>query len=173
MRTYFIPTDSALPFLRPPPPFSDELAKVGVAAAILSQQNDCRAVVDRDLRTDDQPQPDFPGLHMRPHHAVNPIPVGQSQRRQAEANRFLHQLVRMARAFEKRKITFAPEGNVGGHRRKQSYKKIETEIETSGKTVNYLCGIDCNCRSCSLAKNSSARQAPSSAIAMSDWVSHI
>jgi hypothetical protein len=36
---------------------------------------------------------------VRPHHTVNPIQIGQRQRRQAEGKAY-HQLIRMARAFE-------------------------------------------------------------------------
>ena len=41
----------------------------------------------------------------------------EAQRRQTEPVRFIDQLVRMARAFEKRKVALAPERYVGRHRK--------------------------------------------------------
>src|SRR3990172_3301881 len=112
MPTDFFPTDGALPFLRTQATGRQEPAKIRVAAAVLSKQDDRRTVGHAHLRSDNKLQPHFPRLHMRPHGTVNAVTVRKRQRRHAEPMRFLYQLVGMARAFEKRKVALAPEGNV-------------------------------------------------------------
>ena len=116
MRANFIPTDSALPFLRAQPAFGDQPTQIRITAAILRQQNNRRTVVDRDLRTDDELEPDFARFHVRAHDAVDAVSIRQSQSRQSEPMGLLDQLIRMARAFKERKITLAPEGCVAGHK---------------------------------------------------------
>src|SRR6266545_3639159 len=116
MGANFIPTDSALPFLRAQPAFGDQPTQVGITAPILRQQNYRRTVVDCDLGTYDELEPDFARSYVRAHDTVHSVPIGQSNRGQTQPARLFHQLIRMARAFEERKITLAPEWCVAGHK---------------------------------------------------------
>ena len=116
MRANFIPTDSALPFLRAQPAFGDQPAQVRITAAILRQQNYRRTVVDRNLGTNNELEPNFARFHVRAHDAIDAVSIRQSQSRQSESMGLLDQLIRMARAFEERKITLAPEWHVAGHK---------------------------------------------------------
>jgi hypothetical protein len=60
------------------------------------------------------------GLGEGPHHAVDPVAIGQPQRRQPESLRRLDQLVGVARTLEKREVAAAPQRGVGGHEREAS-----------------------------------------------------
>src|SRR5580765_6229499 len=100
MGANFIPTDSALPFLRAQPAFGDQPTQVGIAAAILRQQNYRRTVVDCNLGTYDQLEPDFARFYVRAHDAIDAVSIRQSQSPQSESMGLLDQLIRMARAFE-------------------------------------------------------------------------
>ena len=68
-------------------------------------------------RTDNDFDAKLTHLHMCAHDSVDAIPIRQRERRHTQPIRFINQLIRMARVFEKRKITLAPKGDVGGHGR--------------------------------------------------------
>jgi hypothetical protein len=89
MGANFIPTDSALPFLRAQPAFGDQPTQIGITAAILRQQNYRRTVVDCDLGTYDELEPDLARSYVRAHDAVHTVSIRQGQSRQSESMGFL------------------------------------------------------------------------------------
>src|SRR6266542_423074 len=115
MGAYLVPRGDALAFFRAQSSFGDELASIRIPAAILREQNNRRSGVDCYIRTNDDLEPYFPRLHMRAHDTVDAVAVRERERGQAKPIGFIHELIGMARAFEKRKITLAPERNVERH----------------------------------------------------------
>src|SRR5258706_12629194 len=73
---------------------------------------------------------------MRAHNAVNAITIGQRQRRQTQPAGLVDQFIRMARAFEKRKVTLAPERYEEGHGQLRSRWRfgLESLVRFSAKT---------------------------------------
>ena len=69
--------------------------------------------VDRHLGADDQREAEPARSHMRAHHAMDAIPVGQGKRRQPEGVCLLDELVGTTRPFEKREVALAPQRDVG------------------------------------------------------------
>jgi hypothetical protein len=115
MRADFVPRDGTLAFLRSEPSFGDEPAQIRIPAAILREQNNRRSVINCYLGTNDELQPYFPRLYMGAHDTVDTVAVRERERGQAKPIGFIHELIGVARAFEERKITLAPERNVRGH----------------------------------------------------------
>ena len=66
----------------------------------------------RDLGAHEQMQTEFPSLDVRPDDPIDAVAVGQRQRPEPKSVGLFHQFVGMARAFEKREVTLAPEGGV-------------------------------------------------------------
>ena len=83
--------------------------EIGVAVAALRQQDQGRAVLDRDLGPGDQRHAELARLHMGLDQAVDPVAIRQGQTGEPERGGGLHQLLGMTRPFEKRKMTLAPE----------------------------------------------------------------
>ena len=121
------PGDARLPFRPPPAAGGDQPAEVGVAGPIRREQHaggklrrvtgrrDGRGVrcsVDGHLGADDQAHAQLLRLHVRPHHAVHAVAVGQGERLDPERMRLLDQLVGVTRPVEKREVAPAPERDV-------------------------------------------------------------
>ena len=60
--------------------------------------------VERELRTEHRGQADFARGFGEPHHAVEPVVIGERERGQPEPRRFFDQLFGMARTVEEREI---------------------------------------------------------------------
>ena len=112
MLTDLVPTDRAGSFGRSPPPPSDQLAQVGVAPAVLRQQDDTGLVFNRDFGADDQTNPQLPCLVVRTDDAVNPVDVGQGDGPQTQSMGRFNDFLRMTGAHQKREVALAPKGNV-------------------------------------------------------------
>ena len=107
-----VPRDGRFPLRRAQPPGRDQAAEVRVAAPVLSEKDEDRVVGQRDLGADDQMEAQLPGLHVRTNDPVDAVAIGKSQRPQSEAVGLCHQLVGMTRAFEERKVAFAPQRTI-------------------------------------------------------------
>ncbi|MNK94862.1 hypothetical protein D3C87_1150810 [compost metagenome] len=113
MRTDLLPAHSALALGRSQPSRREQAAEVGVALAILDEQNDPGAIVHCDLGADDKVQAHLLSTLVGPYDPIDSIPVRQSQRTEAKACGLVDQLLGVTRALEEGKVTFAPEGH--GH----------------------------------------------------------
>ncbi len=51
-------------------------------------------------------------LHVRTHHAIDPVTIGQSKRTKTKPMGFDHELFRMTRALEERVVALAPQRRV-------------------------------------------------------------
>jgi len=71
------PGDRRASFLRSKPASSHETAEVAVPLVVLGEQHDRGAVVDRDLRSDDEMKSDFQGFQVSLDDAVDSVPIGQ------------------------------------------------------------------------------------------------
>ena len=70
-------------------------------------------VADRHLGAEDQREAERARPHVRAHHAMDTVPVGQRERRQPECVCLLDQLVGVTRPFEEREVALAPQRDVG------------------------------------------------------------
>jgi hypothetical protein len=93
---------------------TDEAAQVGVAGQVLDQENKVVAFVQRHLRTYNRFDPLFFGRVAELHHAVQPVVVGEGERRHAQLPGSGHQIVRGRGPVEKREIAVAVKLNVHG-----------------------------------------------------------
>src|SRR5262249_878727 len=110
-----VPSDCAFAFFQAQTSTGQQPAKIRVAGPVGDQKNNHQTVIEANLRADQKLQPKLPRLHMGPYHAVNPIPVCNRESRETEPAGFIDKLFGMTCSFEKGKIAFAPERNVGSH----------------------------------------------------------
>ena len=75
-------------------PPADQPAKVAVARLCLRQQRQMATTVQRDLGPDDGLDPPLPGRPPEAHRPVQPVVIGERQRRVAQRGRPLHQCLR-------------------------------------------------------------------------------
>ena len=119
-----LPAYPALPLGTAQPPARDEPAQVGVAGAVLHQQDEgggggiaiVGAVGDGDLRADDQARTGAAGGDVGAHDPIDAVPVGQHQRGNAQFPGALHQLFGVAGPLQEREVALAPQRHVA-HRR--------------------------------------------------------
>jgi hypothetical protein len=93
-----------------------EAAEVSITFVLARQKHEGRAILDRDLGAHDQVDSQLLGFLMGAHDAVDPVAIGESEGAKPQAVGFLHQLFRMARAFEKRAVGFTEKRDVGKRR---------------------------------------------------------
>ncbi len=76
----FFPRDRGAAFFGPKPSFGDEPAKISIACMALDEKQNRGTVVDGDLGSDNQLNPDFLSFEMRAYDAVNPVPIRDGNR---------------------------------------------------------------------------------------------
>ena len=121
MGAHLVPAYPALSLGAAQPPARDEPAQVGVAGAVLDQQDEddgagvgiVGAVGDGDLRADDQARTGAAGGDVSAHDAVDAVPVGEHQGGNAQFPAALHQLLGVAGPLQEGKIALAPQRYVG------------------------------------------------------------
>ena len=106
------PAHAALALGRAQPPGREQAAQVGVALAVLHQQDDLRAIVQADLRANHELQPVRLGRGVGAYDAVDAIAIGERKRGQPEPRGLLDEVARMAGAFQEGEVAFAPKGDV-------------------------------------------------------------
>jgi hypothetical protein len=107
-----VPRDGRFSLRRAQPPGRDQAAEVCVAAPVLSEKDEGRVVGQRDLRADDQMEAKLPRLYVRADDPVDAVAVGKGKRLEAKTMGLVHQFVGMARPFEEREVTLAPQRNI-------------------------------------------------------------
>ena len=81
---------------------------------ILDEKKNGGTVVHRDLRPNDEMNPDFESFQMSSNDAVNAIAVGDSKPGKPKPISFLDELLRMTRTFQKGTVRFTPQRDVRG-----------------------------------------------------------
>ena len=91
----------------------EQPAEVRVALPVLREEDDRRAVDQRDLGAHDEGDAKLLGPNMGADGAGDPIPVREGERADPVLVAGLDQFLRVGCPFQEREVALAPEGNVG------------------------------------------------------------